>query len=68
MTSEPRGPDLGRAAEALAAAQSVVDSGVAALGAAGGPDVAQVLAYDVAHAAAAAADGASAALGLRGTR
>ena len=34
-------------------AQSVVDSGVAALGAAGGPDVAEVLAYDVAHAAAA---------------
>ncbi len=34
-------------------AQSVVDSGVAALGAAGGPDVSEVLAYDVAHAAAA---------------
>ena len=34
-------------------AKSVVDSGVAALAAAGGPDQAQVLAYDVAHAAAA---------------
>ncbi|MGA8724769.1 MAG: acyl-CoA dehydrogenase family protein [Acidimicrobiales bacterium] len=50
VASEPR---LERAAEALAVAQSVVDSGVAALGAAGGPDVAEVLAYDVAHAAAA---------------
>ena len=38
-------------------AQSVIDAGVAALAAAGGPDVAQVLAYDVAHAAAARADG-----------
>jgi (2S)-methylsuccinyl-CoA dehydrogenase len=51
-SSEPSGTDLGRVADALAAAQLVVDSGVAALGAAGGPDVAQVLAYDVAHAAA----------------
>ncbi len=34
-------------------AQSVVGAGVAALAEAGGPDVAQVLAYDVAHAAAA---------------
>ena len=34
-------------------AKSVVDSGVAALAAAGGPDQAQVLAYDLAHAAAA---------------
>jgi (2S)-methylsuccinyl-CoA dehydrogenase len=46
-------PQLERAAEALAVAEAVVDSGVAALGAAGGPDVAEVLAYDVAHAAAA---------------
>jgi (2S)-methylsuccinyl-CoA dehydrogenase len=50
---EPSEPRLDRAAEALAVAQSVVDSAVVALGAAGGPDVAQVLAYDVAHAAAA---------------
>jgi (2S)-methylsuccinyl-CoA dehydrogenase len=48
--SEPR---LERAAAALAVAQSVVDSAIDALAAAGGPDVAQVLAYDVAHAAAA---------------
>ena len=34
-------------------AQSVVDAGVASVAAAGGPDEAQVLAYDVAHAAAA---------------
>jgi len=46
-------PDLPAAAEALALAQSVVDAGVASLAASGGPDVAQVLAYDVAHAAAA---------------
>jgi (2S)-methylsuccinyl-CoA dehydrogenase len=46
-------PDLALASEALAVGQSVVASGVAALSAAGGPDVAQVLAYDVAHAAAA---------------
>jgi (2S)-methylsuccinyl-CoA dehydrogenase len=46
-------PDLGAAADAVAVAKSVVDSGVAALGAAGGPDIAQVLAYDLAHAAAA---------------
>ncbi len=46
-------PDLVAAAGALAVAQSVIDAGVAGLGAAGGPDIAQVLAYDVAHAAAA---------------
>jgi (2S)-methylsuccinyl-CoA dehydrogenase len=46
-------PDLGAAADAVAVAKSVVDSGVAALAAAGGPDQAQVLAYDLAHAAAA---------------
>ena len=40
-------------ADAVALAQSVVDAGVAALAGAGGPDAAQVLAYDVAHAAAA---------------
>ncbi|HEY2563651.1 MAG TPA: acyl-CoA dehydrogenase family protein [Acidimicrobiales bacterium] len=54
MTSESLpSPDLGAAADAVAVAKSVVDSGVAALAAAGGPDQAQVLAYDLAHAAAA---------------
>ncbi len=54
MTSDPvPAPDLRAAADALALAQSVVDAGVAALVAAGGPDAAQVLAYDIAHAAAA---------------
>ncbi len=54
MTSDPvPAPDLAAAADALALAQSVVGSGVAALVEAGGPDSAQVLAYDVAHAAAA---------------
>ncbi len=46
-------PDLAAAADALALAQSVVDTGIAALVVAGGPDEAQVLAYDIAHAAAA---------------
>jgi (2S)-methylsuccinyl-CoA dehydrogenase len=46
-------PDLPAAAAAVAQAQSVVDAGVAALVEAGGPDAAQVLAYDIAHAAAA---------------
>ena len=46
-------PDLAAAASAVEAARSVVQSGVAALAAAGGPEVAQVLAYDVAHAASA---------------
>ena len=46
-------PDLQAATEALTLAQTVVDRGVAGLGDAGGPDTAQVLAYDVAHAAAA---------------
>ena len=45
-------PEFERVGEALAVAEAVVDSGVAALAAAGGPDVAEVLAYDVAHAAA----------------
>ena len=54
MTSDPvPSPDLQAAADALALAQSVVDAGIAALVRAGGPDSAQVLAYDVAHAAAA---------------
>jgi (2S)-methylsuccinyl-CoA dehydrogenase len=46
-------PDLEAAARALNSATTVVDAGVAAVADAGGPDVAQVLAYDVAHAAAA---------------
>jgi (2S)-methylsuccinyl-CoA dehydrogenase len=46
-------PDLPAAAAAVTQAQSVVDAGVAALVGAGGPDAAQVLAYDIAHAAAA---------------
>jgi (2S)-methylsuccinyl-CoA dehydrogenase len=46
-------PDLVAAADAVAVAQSVIGAGVAALAGAGGPDQAQVLAYDVAHAAAA---------------
>ena len=52
-------PDLTPAASAVEAARTVVDAGVAALAAAGGPDVAQVLAYDVAHAAAATATAAA---------
>jgi (2S)-methylsuccinyl-CoA dehydrogenase len=46
-------PDLATATDAAALASRVVESGIAQLAAAGGPDVAQVLAYDVAHAAAA---------------
>ncbi len=54
MTSDTvPAPDLQAAAEAVALSQSVVDHGIAALIAAGGPDTAQVLAYDIAHAAAA---------------
>jgi (2S)-methylsuccinyl-CoA dehydrogenase len=46
-------PDLARAADALSVAREVVDSGIGALAAGDGPDREQVLAYDVAHAAAA---------------
>jgi (2S)-methylsuccinyl-CoA dehydrogenase len=46
-------PDLSAAGEALTLAQSVVDGGITSLIAAGGPDASQVLAYDIAHAAAA---------------
>ena len=46
-------PDLLAAADATAVAKSVVAAGIAALASAGGPDKAQVLAYDVSHAAAA---------------
>ncbi|HUR48228.1 MAG TPA: acyl-CoA dehydrogenase family protein [Acidimicrobiales bacterium] len=43
---------LEQAAAAVAAGQSIVDSAIQKLGDAGGPDVAQLLAYDVAHASA----------------
>jgi (2S)-methylsuccinyl-CoA dehydrogenase len=48
----PVGPDLTAAASVVDLARSVVDAGVRRLTAAGGPDAAQVLAYDLAHAAA----------------
>jgi len=44
-------PDLDAAARAIAVAASVVASGTTALDTEGGPDIAQVLAYDLAHAA-----------------
>jgi (2S)-methylsuccinyl-CoA dehydrogenase len=47
--------DLAAASELVAAADGVIAGGVAALRDAGGPDVNQVLAYDLAHAAAGAA-------------
>jgi len=52
-------PDLSAAASALETARGVVDAGTTALAAAGGPDAAQVLAYDLAHAAAATATATS---------
>jgi (2S)-methylsuccinyl-CoA dehydrogenase len=52
-TDAPRRADLPGAVEAVAVARSVVAAGIAAIAAGGGPDRAQVLAYDVAHAAAA---------------
>ena len=48
-------PDLDAATRAIESATSVVGSGTVALAAAGGPDVAQALAYDVAHSASALA-------------
>ena len=48
-------PDLAAASELVDAADGVIAAGVSALRDAGGPDVNQVLAYDLAHAAAAAA-------------
>ena len=45
-------PDLAAAAEVIALADSVVGTGVQTLHANGGPDANQVLAYDLAHAAA----------------
>ena len=52
-TDQIPAPDLLAAAGATAVATSVVEAGIVALAAAGGPDVAQVLAYDVSHSAAA---------------
>jgi (2S)-methylsuccinyl-CoA dehydrogenase len=53
VTTEPLPePDLAAAAAAIEVARSVINAGIAALVAAGGPDEAQVLAYDIAHAAA----------------
>lgn len=46
-------PDLSRAAEVIALVSDAVDIGVRHLAATGGPDVHQVLAYDLAHCAAA---------------
>src|SRR5947199_8493367 len=48
----PVGPDLTAAASVVDLARSVVDAGVRRLTASGGPDAEQVLAYDLAHAAA----------------
>ena len=45
-------PDLPAAAEALELAEALIAKAVAHLGEVGGPDEAQVLAYDIAHAAA----------------
>ena len=50
---EPTAPDLQAAASALAVAASVVDGAARRLATTGGPDAEQVLAYDLAHAAAA---------------
>ncbi len=52
-TDAPPRADLQGAVGAVAVAKSVVAAGIAAMAAGGGPDRAQVLAYDVAHAAAA---------------
>lgn len=49
--------DLAAASAAIDLAQSVIATAGATLGAGGGPDVDQVLAYDLAHAASAAAAG-----------
>jgi len=52
MSTELVTPDLAAAAEVIELASSVVGKGVAHLAATGGPDVQQVLAYDLAHAGA----------------
>ena len=51
--SDPATPDLDAATAALAVAEAVVDGAARRLAGAGGPDAEQVLAYDLAHAAAA---------------
>ena len=51
-TSSPT-PDLTRAAEVTDLARQVVGKGIRTLSATGGPDVHQVLAYDLAHSASA---------------
>jgi (2S)-methylsuccinyl-CoA dehydrogenase len=48
-------PDLAAAADAVGVAEGVIGTAVRRLAATGGPDANQVLAYDVAHAASAAA-------------
>ena len=53
--SEHTVPDLAAAADAVDLADGVIGAAVRRLAATGGPDAHQVLAYDVAHAAAAAA-------------
>ena len=50
-------PDLQAAAAVVDLAQQVVGKGVRHLSASGGPDAHQVLAYDLAHAAAGRRDG-----------
>jgi (2S)-methylsuccinyl-CoA dehydrogenase len=52
VTSAPTAPDLSAAAGIVDLAGSVVAAGVRQLNAGGGPDAEQVLAYDLAHAAA----------------
>src|SRR4051794_23295834 len=49
------GPDLSAAADAVALADEVIAAAVRHLNATGGPDANQVFAYDLAHAASAAA-------------
>lgn len=52
MSTELAAPDLAAAADAIELAGSVVGKGIRHLAANGGPEVHQVLAYDLAHAAA----------------
>ncbi|MDO9173474.1 MAG: acyl-CoA dehydrogenase, partial [Actinomycetota bacterium] len=52
MSTELATPDLAGAADVIELASSVVGKGVRHLAANGGPDAQQVLAYDLAHAAA----------------
>jgi len=52
MSTDLAAPDLAAAADVIEVASGVVGRGVRHLAASGGPDVHQVLAYDLAHAAA----------------